>query len=100
VANVFNTHLPASIHVPTAVVFFIFTAIFTQLITVPYTVVTPRYFQVLAHPYGMLLAEFTTSVFWLAGFAAVATRMGDSKICQIGACASARGCVAVGVLEL
>ncbi|EXJ92144.1 hypothetical protein A1O3_00694 [Capronia epimyces CBS 606.96] len=98
VANVLNTDHP-TIHVPSAVIFFIFTAVFTMLITVPYTILTPRYFPVLAYPYAMLAAEATTSLFWLGGFAAIADRMRKSNICEVGACASARGSVVVGVFE-
>lgn len=99
VANVLNTHTPP-IDVPTAVVFFIFVAVFTLLVTVPYTILTPRYFPVLAHPMAMLFAETTTSLFWLGGFAAVADRMRKSNICDVGACPSARGSIVVGVFEL
>ncbi|EXJ76163.1 uncharacterized protein A1O5_00671 [Cladophialophora psammophila CBS 110553] len=99
VANVLNTHTPA-LDVPAGVVFFIFTAVFTMLVTVPYTVLTPRYFPTLAHPFAMLAAEATTSIFWLAGFAAVADRLRQSNICELGACSSATGSVVVGVFEL
>jgi hypothetical protein len=99
VANVLNTHNPP-FAVPHSVIFFIFTAVFTLLITVPYTILTPRYFQVLAHPFAMLAAEATTSIFWLAGFAAFADFLRRSRVCEVGACSSARGSVVVGVLEL
>ncbi|KAI1619568.1 membrane-associating domain-containing protein [Exophiala viscosa] len=98
VANVLNTHHPAA-SVPSAVIFFAFTAVFTLLVTVPYTILTPRYFPVLAYPPAMLAAEAITSVLWLAGFAAVAELLRRSNICEIGACASARGSVVVGVFE-
>jgi hypothetical protein len=99
VANVLNTHNPP-FAVPHSVIFFIFTAVFTLLITVPYTILTPRYFQVLAHPFAMLAAEATTSIFWLVGFAAFADFLRRSRVCEVGACSSARGSVVVGVLEL
>ncbi|KIW30050.1 uncharacterized protein PV07_05829 [Cladophialophora immunda] len=98
VANVLNTHHP-SLDVPAGVVFFIFIAVFTLLVTVPYTILTPRYFPVLAHPFAMLAAETTTSIFWLAGFAAMADRLRRSNICRVGACSSATGSVVVGVFE-
>jgi len=99
VANIVNTQHP-DISVPPGVVLFIFTAVFTMLIAVPYTILAPRYFPVLAHPHAMLAAEAVTSLFWLSGFAAVADRMRKSVICDVGACASARGSVVVGVFEL
>jgi len=99
VANVLNMHRPA-VSVPTGVVFFVFTAVFTLLVTVPYTILTPRYFPVLAHPLAMLAAEAITSVFWLGGFAALADRLRKSDICEVGACASTRGSVVVGTFEL
>ncbi|OAG38710.1 hypothetical protein AYO21_07063 [Fonsecaea monophora] len=98
VANVLNTHRPA-LDVPAGVVFFIFIAVFTLLVTVPYTILTPRYFPVLAHPFAMLAAETTTSIFWLAGFAVMADRLRRADICEVGACASATGSVVVGVFE-
>ncbi|KAK5266719.1 hypothetical protein LTR96_007969 [Exophiala xenobiotica] len=98
VANVLNTHNPP-FAVPHSVIFFIFTAVFTLLITVPYTILTPRYFQVLAHPFAMLPAEATTSIFWLVGFAAFADFLRRSRVCEVGACSSARGSVVIGVLE-
>ncbi|KIW53859.1 hypothetical protein PV05_06270 [Exophiala xenobiotica] len=98
VANILNTHNP-SIAVPNSVIFYIFTAVFTLLVTVPYTIVAPRYFQVLAHPFAMLAAEATTSIFWLVSFAAFADFLRRSRVCEVGACASARGSVVVGVLE-
>ncbi|KAK4943657.1 hypothetical protein LTR10_016754 [Elasticomyces elasticus] len=98
VANVLNTHHPEAT-VPAAVIFFVFTAVFTLLVTVPYTILTPRYFPVLAYPPAMLAAEAVTSVLWLAGFAAMADLLRRSNICEIGACASARGSVVVGVFE-
>ncbi|KAI1615884.1 membrane-associating domain-containing protein [Exophiala viscosa] len=91
--------LGATASVPSAVIFFVFTAVFTLLVTVPYTILTPRYFPVLAYPPAMLAAEAITSVLWLAGFAAVAELLRRSNICEIGACASARGSVVVGVFE-
>ncbi|EXJ93941.1 hypothetical protein A1O1_02334 [Capronia coronata CBS 617.96] len=98
VANALNTHHPA-LAVPSSLVFFIFTAVFTMLVTVPYTIVAPRYFPVLAHPFAMLAAESSTALFWLSGFAAIADIMSKPTICAIGACPSAKGCIVVGVFE-
>ncbi|KAJ9616925.1 hypothetical protein H2200_000645 [Cladophialophora chaetospira] len=100
IANVLNTHLPSSIPVPPGIIFYVFVAVFTLLIAVPYTILTPRYFPALAHPYAMLVAESTTCIFWLAGFAAVADRMRKADLCGDGACSSATGSVVVGVFEL
>lgn len=86
--------------VPSTLVFFIFTAVFTMLVTVPYTILAPRFFPVLAHPFAMLTAEATTCLLWLSGFAAMADLMRRSTICAIGACAAARGSIVVGVFEL
>ncbi|KIX09605.1 uncharacterized protein Z518_00685 [Rhinocladiella mackenziei CBS 650.93] len=99
VANVLNTHDPP-VDVPGGVIFFVFTAVFTMLVTVPYTILTPRYFPILAHPYAMLAAESITCIFWLAGFAANANLVGKSSICDLGACEGARGSVVLGVFEL
>ncbi|KAL6251646.1 hypothetical protein RBB50_001856 [Rhinocladiella similis] len=98
VANVLNSHNPG-ISVPGTVIFYIFTAVFTLLITVPYTIVAPRYFPALAHPYAMLAAEAITAVFWLSGLAAMADFLRRSAVCGVGACASTRGSVVVGVFE-
>ncbi|OCT52793.1 hypothetical protein CLCR_10814 [Cladophialophora carrionii] len=100
VANVLNTHVPLDIDVPAGVVFYIFVAVFTLLVAVPYTILTPRYFPVLAHPFAMLVAETTTCVFWLASFAAVADRVRKADLCAgDGACSSATGSIVVGVFE-
>lgn len=108
-ANDINTHHEQAdqidLTVPAGIVFFIFTAVFTLLVTVPYTIVVPRYFPspVIAHPHAMLVAETTTAIFWLAGFAAVADllrRRADLLCDEVGACAATRGSVVVGVFEL
>ncbi|KAJ4503355.1 hypothetical protein HRR83_008109 [Exophiala dermatitidis] len=107
VANAINTETlgpPTTITtVPSSVVFYIFVAVFTMLITVPYTIICPRYFPLLANPFAMLAAETTTAIFWLGGFASIADHLRRHKIdfCGEGvdACAAARGSIAVGVLE-
>lgn len=81
-------------------IFYVFVAVFTLLVAVPYTILTPRYFPTLANKYAMLCAESATCIFWLAGFAAVADRMRKEDLCGDGACASATGSVVVGVFEL
>ena len=98
VANEFNVIRP-DIDVPSGVVFFIFTSVFTLLISVPYTVIAPRYFPVAAHPYAMLSAESITSIFWLSGFAVIADLLRRNEIVPDGR-AAARGCVVVGFFEL
>lgn len=100
VANVLNTHFPTSIAVPAGIIFYVFVSVFTLLVAVPFTILTPRYFPVLAHPYAMLFAEGTTCVFWLAGFASAADLLRKSDLCGDGACSSAKGSVVVGVFEL
>jgi hypothetical protein len=48
----------------------------------------------------MLVAETTTCIFWLAGFASIADRIRKAGLCGDGACSSATGSVVVGVFEL
>lgn len=96
--NAINT-ADSDIPVPAALAFFTFIAVFTMLLTVPYTLITPRYFPQLAHPMAMLSAEATTSVLWLGGFAAVADLLRKNEIVVDAARPAARGCVAVGVFE-
>ena len=97
--NAFNT-AKSSLDVPAGLAFFTFTTVFTLLLTVPYTIITPRYFPVLAHPMAMLSAEATTSILWLGGFAAVADLLRRNEIVVDAGRPAARGCVVVGVFEL
>lgn len=99
VVNAFNS-AKSDIQVPAALAFFTFTAVFTMLLTVPYTLIAPRYFPLLAHPMAMLSAETTTSILWLGGFAAVADLLRKKEIVADAGRPSARGCVVVGVFEL
>lgn len=99
VVNAFNT-ARSDIDAPAALAFFTFTSVFTMLLTVPYTIITPRYFPVLAHPMAMLSAEATTSILWLGGFAAVADLLRKNEIAVAAGRPAARGCVVVGVFEL
>lgn len=98
VANEFNILRP-DIDVPAAIIFFIFTSVFTLLVSVPYTIIAPRYFPVAAHPYAMLSAESITSILWLSGFAVVADLLRKNEIVP-GGRPAARGSVVVGVFEL
>ena len=99
VANAFNTS-KNNADVPTAIAFFTFTAVFTMLLTVPYTMIAPRYFPALAHPVAMLSAEATTAVLWLGGFASVADLLRKGEIVVDAGRPAATGCVVVGVFEL
>ncbi|RVX70380.1 hypothetical protein B0A52_05879 [Exophiala mesophila] len=97
IANEFNIIRP-DVDVPPAVIFFIFTSVFTLLLSVPYTIIAPRYFPIAAHPYAMLSAESITSILWLSGFAVIADLLRKGAIVS-GGRPAARGSVVVGVFE-
>ena len=62
----------STISSPREINFLIFTSLFTLLLILPYTTLTPRYFPRLANAYLMLSAEATSTLFYLAAFASTA----------------------------
>ncbi|RMZ83835.1 hypothetical protein DV737_g1458, partial [Chaetothyriales sp. CBS 132003] len=74
---------------PTSIAFLIFTGVWTLLVILPFTVAAPRYFPKLAHPYAMVVAESTTTIFYFCGFIAVANLIRTLDTCRGLVCHSA-----------
>lgn len=85
---------------PSQIAFLIFAAVWTVLIAVPYTTITPRYFPKVANKYVMLSMEVTTAVFWLGGFAGTADFVRKLVICDGALCGSAKAGIVFGSFEL
>lgn len=88
VAASFNSHT-SSISSPREINFLIFTSLFTLLIILPYTALSPRYFPRLANAYLMLSAEATSTLFYFAAFVSAAAMIRTDSQCAAHACDTA-----------
>lgn len=91
VASHYNNQT-GTISSPREINFLIFTSLFTLLLILPYTTLTPRYFPRLANAYLMLSAEATSTVFFLAAFASTAHLIASERASPIPATCSAHAC--------
>lgn len=88
VAASFNNHT-GSISSPREINFLIFTSLFTLLIILPYTSLSPRYFPRIANTYLMLSAEATSTLFYFAAFVSAAAMIHKESECAARACGAA-----------
>lgn len=79
----------SSISSPREINFLIFTSLFTLLIILPYTSLSPRYFPRLASAYLMLSAEATSTLFYFAAFVSAAAMINTESHCAAHACDAA-----------
>jgi len=101
VANWYNsTDSTLAGPIPSQLIFLIFTSVWTVMVAIPYTTITPRYFPTLAHKFVMLSMELVTAIFWLGGFAATADFLRKLAICRGEVCSTARASVVFGAFEL
>jgi len=74
---------------PSQINFLIFVPIFT-LVVILYLELTPRYTPRASHPYAHFALEVVTTLFYFAGFIALAVFLAKLLFCRGSVCAAAR----------
>lgn len=74
---------------PAQINFLVFVPIFS-FISLAYLEITPRFLSKASHPYAHLAFEVLNSLFYFAGFVALATFLGKLLFCRGSVCAAAR----------
>ena len=86
-------------YTPSELRFLLFVSIWSFFIVVPYLVIVPIYFPRFAHIYGLLAMEGIVTIFWFAGFIAMAANMPSSKYCT-DLCQELQAATAFGAFAL
>ncbi|KAL1958354.1 hypothetical protein VTO42DRAFT_4671 [Malbranchea cinnamomea] len=85
---------------PSELGFNLFNSIWTFFIVVPFLVLAPVYAPALAHKYGLLASEAITTIFWFAGFIAMAAELDDVGDCRgNNFCSEWKAATAFGAFE-
>lgn len=97
VVHFFNTH-QSETHAPGYLIFLLFSATFSLLITIPYTQFAPRHFPEYCNRYSSLCIELLTMIFWFSGFVAGAVWLGKIDVCKGSVCNNAKAGVVFAAL--
>ncbi|KAK2746237.1 hypothetical protein FQN57_003359 [Myotisia sp. PD_48] len=80
--------------------FLLFCSVWSLFIVIPYFIFAPKYFPAAAHLYALLGVEAVTTIFWFAGFIAVAADTALLGNCAgFAPCHSWKASAALGAFE-
>lgn len=74
--------LISNVYTPSELRFLLFVSIWSFFIAVPYLVIVPIYLPRFAHIYALLAMEALVTIFWFAGFVALAANLPPAKFCD------------------
>jgi len=77
----------------------LFNGVWTPFVAVPFLVLAPTYFPNLAHRLILVGVELVTTIFWFAGFIALAAALPGPSYCHGSDCSSLQAATIFGAFE-